>query len=428
MSEILSMYHGTNVSNLPTPSFVIKQDKFEENCKIMFDNVEQLSQITGKQIKFRPHVKTHKTAKGSFKQLGHGLISKPYDSILISTIKEAQGLLDYQTQSGKSYIKDVAFSLPACIPEYLIQLRDLSKRVEHLRIFVDHPTHLDNLVKFGKPTNDRKWSVFLKIDMGTHRAGVVTGSEDFHTMVQRLTSDPAVTECVEFYGIYAHAGHSYGSGNILEAHQLLLNEIKAVNDTAKRVQEVVSGFNVSKLILSVGATPTTNSLRIRDEPQLIDLVQNKLVATLEIHCGNYCLYDLQQVSTGCVSINEVSGYILGSIVSSYKDRRELLTNTGVMATARELSKIEGRGLCISLDKLSAKESYDVKWYLDRVSQEHGIMKPYGEKNNDTELLPIGSKFAVIPQHACIAMGQFPYYFVLDNNDNVLDVWIPYQKW
>lgn len=426
INDILSIYKGVNVEDLPTPSFIIKEDIFNQNCKLMLENVQELSKVTDTEIKFRPHVKTHKTAKGSFKQLGHGIIDTPYDSILISTIKEAEGLLNYQNMIHQNYVKDITFSLPACIPEILEQLQEISKRVDHLRIFVDNPEHIDNLIKFGKPKPDTKWSVFLKIDMGTKRAGVVPRSETFNEIIDKF-NDPKTLECVELFGVYAHAGHSYGSNNILEAHQLLLKEIQAVNETAKDIQELLPKFDASKLVLSVGATPTSNSLRIRDEPQIIDYIKNRLIAVLEIHCGNYCLYDLQQVSTGCVSKEEVSGFVLGSVVSSYKERNEILTNTGVMSLTREASRIKGFGLCVPFNELSSeKEEYNITWYVDRISQEHGILKPYFE--GDGLLLPIGSKMAIIPQHACITMGQFPYYFVLDTNNNVSDIWYPYQKW
>ena len=426
--DILSIYKGKNASQLPTPCFIINEAKFDQNCKIMIENIQELSHVTGKNIKFRPHVKTHKTAKGTLKQLGYGIIDKPFDSILISTFKEANGLLNYEKKLSKNYFKDITFTLPACVPEYLSQLQDIAKRVDNLRIFIDHPEHVDNLVKFGKPAANKKWSVFLKIDMGTKRAGVVPKSKTFSQIIEKFNNSE-VSECIELYGIYAHAGHSYSSKNILEAHQLLLEEIKSVNETALLIRDSIPNFDVSKLVLSVGATPTSNSLRLRDEPQLIHYIKNELVSSLEIHCGNYCLYDLQQVSTGCVSAEEVSGFVLGSVVSSYKERNEILTNTGVMSLTRELSKIKGYGLCILPHEIPVSEDkYTINWYIDRISQEHGILKPYNSKDVNITSLPIGSKVAIIPQHACIAMGQFPYYFVLDNNNNVVDVWYPYQKW
>ncbi|CCK71196.1 D-serine ammonia-lyase DSD1 KNAG_0G01380 [Huiozyma naganishii CBS 8797] len=425
MSDLLSIYKGVHFKELPTPSFVINERKFNENCIMMLENVEELRSATGKNVKFRAHIKTHKTAKGTFKQLGVGLVNNPTDSILISTVKEAQGLLDYEDKTGKDYVKDICFSLPACIPEYLESLVALSKMVDHLRIFVDCKEHLDNLVKFGRPQETKKWSVFLKIDMGTRRAGVVCHSKEFRQTLSRL-SDPEVLEVVQLYGIYAHAGHSYSLTSIIDSHKLLMDEIQAVNEAAVEIKKQLESLDVSKLVLSVGATPTSNSLRIRDEPLLIDFVQNKLIGTLEIHCGNYCLYDLQQLSTGCIKDYEIAGFVLGSVVSHYEERNEILTNTGVMALTRETSKYKGHGVCVKANEVLDSKPYNIDWYVDRVSQEHGILKPC--EGSTTEHFALGTKIAILPQHACIVMAQFPYYFVVDDNGMVTDVWLPFQKW
>lgn len=269
--------------------------------------------------------------------------------------------------------------------------------------------------------------------MGTHRAGLSTTSDEFHVLLKKFMT-PEVLDVAELFGFYAHAGHSYGVSDIINAHELLLDEITAVNEAAKMVCRLYPNINVKNLTLSVGATPTSNSLRMRDELILNEYIKTKLVASLEIHCGNYCVYDLQQLATGCINDFEVSGYVVGTVISSYNERNEMLTNTGVMALTRESSKYKGNGLCISLNDIFSKETYDVKWYVDRISQEHGILKPYKNPSstestvsNET-FLALGQKIAVLPQHACITMGQFPFYFILNDKGKVVDLWNPFQKW
>ncbi|CAB4252415.1 similar to Saccharomyces cerevisiae YGL196W DSD1 D-serine dehydratase (aka D-serine ammonia- lyase) [Maudiozyma barnettii] len=436
MSDLLSTYGGYDVKRLPTPCFLIVETKFDKNCRHMLERVNELERETNVPIKFRAHIKTHKTAKGTLKQLGVGLIETPKDSIVVSTIKEATELLNYQDKICKQYVKDICFGLPACVPEIIDQLNTLSGRVQNLRIFVDSVEHLDNLVKFGRSANDRKWSIFIKVDMGTQRAGLPTESAEFLELLKKLIT-PEVAEVADLYGFYAHAGHSYNVTNILDAHDLLLQEIKAVNEAAKMVRKLNPKINAIDLTLSVGATPTSNSLRIRDELEINEYIRDTLVGTLEIHCGNYCVYDLQQLSTNCINDFECSGYVLGTVLSSYKERHEMLTNAGVMALTRESSKFKGNGLCIHTDTILKDESYKIDWFIDRISQEHGILKQYhGQEdqefpNKKTPLKPLlnlGEKIAILPQHACITMGQFPHYFVLDNDNKVSDVWIPFQKW
>lgn len=95
MADILSIYKGRSIEDLPTPSFVIVENKFDQNCKHMLENVRELEKETNVSIKFRAHIKTHKTIKGTLKQLGVGILEKPKDAIVVSTIKEATELLNY---------------------------------------------------------------------------------------------------------------------------------------------------------------------------------------------------------------------------------------------------------------------------------------------------------------------------------------------
>lgn len=69
-------------------------------------------------------------------------------------------------------------------------------------------------------------------------------------------------------------------------------------------------------------------------------------------------------------------------MSSYKERNEILTNTGVMSLTREW--IKDYGLCILPYEMPILEDkYTINWYIDRISQKHGILKPYNSKNVNT---------------------------------------------
>ena len=341
-------------------------------------------------------------------------------------MKEAVELLDYQDRQCFNYIDDITYSLPCCVPEFIPLLSNLSKRVDNFQVFVDNIEHLENLKKFGKPASGKKWSVFIKVDMGTKRAGLAYDSSEFLNLLKKLTS-PELQEVIEPYGFYAHAGHSYSSTSINDTQTLLIEEVKAVNSAAKVLCSVDPKIDASKLTLSVGATPTSNSLKLNNKDTLLKLITAELIGKLEIHCGNYCMYDLQQVATGCVQDYELSGFVLGTVLSSYPSRGELLSNTGVMSLTREVSSIKGFGLCVDLEQVLKSEKFCREWYVARISQEHGILKTIGSWD-ETNALKLGTKFAVLPQHACITMGQFPYYFVVNSHGLVTDVWTPFQKW
>lgn len=424
METLPEMYLGQHVSKLPTPALVIDEEKFNANCNKMLGNILHLAEQTSHPILFRAHIKTHKTTEGTLRQLGfEGTPGKIRSkAVLVSTIKEANGILDFQEFLNKNFVDDIAFSLPSIIPETLESLSTLSTRVANLRIFIDNIEHLENLKKFGKPASGKKWSVFIKLDMGTHRAGLDIDSQEFFDILDKL-QEKDVQDVATLYGFYAHAGHSYGSKTIQEANGYLLDEIKAVNTAA----EIASSFvNPKALVLSVGATPTSNALSLTENKKIISYIKEEMVAPLEIHCGNYPCYDLQQYSTGCIKLEDISSFVLGSIISKYPKRNEALTNTGVLALARESSSTKGLGLSLELENyLSNRKDFKVSSYIDRVSQEHGILKPWnGKEGNWT----IGEKVAMLPQHACITMAQFPYYFVINTEGVVVDLWKPHQKW
>lgn len=429
MTDILSKYKNTHFTELPTPAFIINEDKFNLNCQAMLKSVNDLRLKTGKNILFRPHVKTHKTGQGTVRQLGHGVINhyeRNTGSILVSTFSEARGILDYQESLGEKYVDDIAFSIPVCIPQYMTRLANTANRVKTLRVFVDNEEHLNNLVEYGRLPGDKKWSLFVKLDMGTHRAGVVTESSEFQSLLKKILSKD-VKEVAELYGFYAHCGHSYHASSASQAYQYFEDELKAVNNAAKKVVDMDESLLAKSLVLSVGATPTTTAV-LHAKPDLTEYIRNELIGTLEVHCGNYCLYDLQQVSTGCVAPKNVAGFVLGSVLSSYPTRAEMLTDTGVLALSRETSTIAGFGYCINPDEiLNDKFTSKGEWYVDRLSQEHGILKPHAEVNCPN-LLKLGSKVTILPQHACITMAQFSYYFIVNKKGTVVDVWTPFQKW
>lgn len=423
-----SNYIGKDFLKLPTPCFVIDEAKFDANCLNMIRNVRELETASGKDIKFRPHVKTHKTIEGLAKQLGHGLVAvnETEDAIVFSTIKEAEGILDYQEESGNVLVRDICYSLPACIPEILERLDRLSTRASNLRVFVDNIEHLNSLLKFGPTSSGKKWSYFIKIDMGTHRAGLMNGTKELEELLSRASA-PEISEVAELYGFYAHAGHSYSVTNISEAHDLLVEEILAVNEAAKHYSSINPQADVSSFVLSVGATPTSGSLKLADQASLIEIIKNSLVGRLEIHCGNYCMYDLQQLSTGCVQDYEIAGFVLGSIVSVYRSRGEVLTNTGVLSLTRETSRFPGHGIVVDPGEILNNEHYEKKWFVEKVSQEHGKLKRLDE-NSKFSAPELGSKIAILPQHACIVAGCFNYYFVIDSKGIVTDVWRTIKGW
>ncbi|XBW36537.1 hypothetical protein QEN19_002113 [Hanseniaspora menglaensis] len=402
---------GLHVLDLPTPSFVVKESQINKNCAGIKKQVEELQSLNKCKVQFRPHLKTHKTKEGLLKQLQDGFTS----AVLVSTLAEAEYILNDPVVKDK--VDDICYTLPITRNAlFMKRLMKIESELADFRLFVDNLDQLHYLSKF-KPSKG-KWSIFLKIDVGTQRAGCVRLSDDFKSILAGLSE---FESSVKLYGIYAHAGHSYGFSSKEEIYKILVNELHETFASSELLK-----YHFKNLVLSIGSTPTIRS--IGPEQEIVDLMDQiaTLGFTLEIHCGNYCMLDLQQVSTGVSDINNIAGFVLGSVVSSYKDRNESLSNTGVIALTREKSSFKGHGLVFPAksfvennNKIESSETF----YIDRISQEHGIVK-----NSKGDLLDIGTQLVILPQHACIVASNYPYYAVINDDYIVTDLWVPCKGW
>lgn len=413
-AALVDKYVGLSVDDLPTPSYLIDRKKFQKNATKMLHSAHHL------QAAFRPHVKTHKTLDGTKLQLGVGNLTEfTTDRIVVSTLPEAWAL-EPLVQEG--LLKDVLFSLPV-VKSLLPELADLGSRVPHLRLMLDNAEQLDVLADFNKKfPGTKKWSIFVKINMGTNRAGLLNDTEFLNDTLKKALFDDDVKSSVDIYGFYCHAGHSYSSKDPSAAKKFLLEEIVHANKAAQLARDLDP--SLSELQISVGATPTAHVFENLTAAELEASV-GKLAGNLELHAGNYPCCDLQQISTGCVTSDDVSIRLLAEIVSTYPKRGdkgpgEQLINAGAIAMARESGPLPGHG------RIAEPKGYE-NWIVGRLSQEHGILVPL-EDDKTTKFIPYGTKVQIIPQHACITAANHPWYYVTDGGDKVVDIWIPAKFW
>lgn len=425
-SALLKQFGGKHYQALPTPSLVIKEPVVDNNISTLLNAVDAVNTAIDRKVKYRAHIKTHKTIEGSLKQLGYnvnGYCGPKYESIVVSTVREAYLIADYQDKTGERIVKDVVYGLPVAVHDILPEVIALTDKFARFTIFIDNVQHIDNVKEYITAhkevlPKDFRLSVYVKIDMGTHRAGVF-GKKDLDTF---LTKFIANKEYFDLYGFYAHGGHSYSADSMDSSKNVLMDEINAVNDAVATLYTMDASFKNQDLTISVGASPTIRAFQNTAAVEWEQLIQG-LNATLELHAGNYLISDLQQVATGTVSENDVSSFILGTVLSQYPGRNtsvgEILTNTGVLAMTKETShKFKGFG------QLPSDSKYGV-WYLSRLSQEHGILQPLGE---GCTMIPIGTKIEILLQHVCINMACFGFFFVIDAEGIVTDVWVPCRGW
>jgi D-serine deaminase-like pyridoxal phosphate-dependent protein len=249
-------------------------------------------------------------------------------------------------------------------------------------------------------SSKQPWNVFIKLDVGSRRAGVEANSAALNRLVERAQKSSAIS----IYGFYCHAGHSYGGRSRDEAEKTLNIEVSSVLAAAKLLP------SDRQLVISVGSTPTAHVV----ESLKASMPEN---IKLELHAGNFPCNDLQQVSTGLVTETQQSVSVAAEVCSVYPQRNEALVNAGVIALSREASAFSGFGRVVG----------SPAWGVVRLSQEHGILGTSEGRKVDEDF-KVGQKVQLWCNHACIAAAAFYVYYVVDEQGIVRDTWIPWKGW
>ena len=302
--------------------------------------------------------------------------------------------------------------------------------------------------------SDVQLGVFLKVDTGYHRAGINASSTQFRRLVETVISKTQ-NAMPMLQGLYSHAGQSYAGNSEDDAASGLIEELTGLEAALK----AISGSQVGKLILSVGATPTATAaqnLLTGSSPsaqQLRDvLARLQSQHSVELHAGVYPLLDCQQVATRArpsdgaagktfqpLSRTHIAIRTLVEVNSVYSERAkpEALISAGSLALGREPCKsYPGWGIVTpSLGNSKTQSVYDEQgnrtgWIVGKISQEHGILTWEGDREQCNPLA-IGDRISIWPNHACVAGAGFGWYLVVDSeqdDDVVVDVWVRWRGW
>lgn len=330
----------------------------------------------------------------------------------MSTVREAEAL---EPLVREGVVRDILYGLPLP-PSALPRLAALRSRNPGLAVtlLVDHPAQL--------PRDGGAWGVFVKLDNGYQRAGVLPESQELKTLVAAIRE----TEGVRLVGFYSHAGHSYASGSYAESVRFLVRELETVLSGAEGAGGVEEG-----LVLSVGATPTALAAGW-DVAELLGRAGDRW--SVELHAGVYALMDLQQLAPrppGC-GLADVALTVMAEVASVYGSRGEALVALGSTGLGREPGGAAGgfpgwglvSGWTAGGEWTGAERG---GWIVGRISQEHAVLVGDGECAERMELA-VGQKVRVWPQHACIAGNGHGWYFVTEDGVTVSDIWVRWRGW
>ncbi|KAL7415941.1 putative serine dehydratase domain-containing protein [Mrakia frigida] len=412
---------GLKLNQLRTPALIIDRSRFAENCAKMHDKAKAFGSS------FRAHVKSHKTMEGTRLQLVSS--SGKSSTTIVSTMQELWQLLPLFEEGIAT---DVLYALP--LP--LTLLSDLSSFQDRitpfggqLLIMIDHPDQVKGLEEFEKvaaldPSYESKFKCFVKVNQGGNRAGIIPSDEVLPALISTILASPVL----KLFGFYCHAGNAYASTCCEDAHSYLETEVECADGAGRMATSLLaelspslqSKYKDTRWVLSVGSTPTAHSAGTEEDGK-----RAELSGDLELHAGNYPLLDLQQLSTGLATLPSVGCSVISTVISSYDLRSEKMCDAGCIAMSKDVGPEKGLGRVLNLDETTTG------WRLGRVSQEHGLLVK-NDKEGEAKALEIGQKIRIVPQHACITLAAYPFYYIVDSSeedaDTVVDVWVPWKGW
>ena len=375
-----------NLTELNTPSLVLERSRLERNLASMS------TRVSGHGVDLRPHLKTAKSAEvARLATAGHS------GAITVSTLDEAA----YFARNG---FRDITYAV-GIVPSKLGEVAALQRGGARISVVVDSVEVARAIA--AAPSFDPPLRVFIEIDSGLRRAGVVAGDPALIEIARALGAGPGV----ELRGVLTHAGHSYACRAVAEIEAIAEDERLAVVSAATRLRE--SGFECP--VVSVGSTPTARFGRRFD-------------GVTEARPGVYMFYDLFQVGLGCCGHDDVAVTVLASVIGHRRDDGIVLIDAGGLALSQDrstASQTEDTGYGLVFDAAGRHRYEGLR--VARVNQEHGII----EGTNGAvpfDALSIGERVRVMPNHVCMTAAAYDRYHVADGGAEVVAVWDRTQGW
>jgi D-serine deaminase-like pyridoxal phosphate-dependent protein len=347
-----------------TPSMVVDEE-------ILHTNIAEMASLAASLgVKLRPHIKTHKTPEIARLQIGAGAIG-----VTCAKIGEAEVMVD-------AGIDDVLLAYPT-VGE--IKIRRLMSLMERARMIVALDSReAAEALSDALAAEDRILDVYVEVDTGQHRAGVLAG-EDAVGLALDLARMPAL----RLLGVMSHEGHA-NSQPPETIEQVALDAGQKLVDTAEQIRR--KGVDIS--VVSVGSTPAA-------------AYTPTVHGVTEMRPGTYVFKDTTAFRYGIYGPERCAARILATVVSHPAPDR-CVVDAGSKTLALDMSKGHpGHGYIIGHPNA----------IIEKLSEEHGVVVLPPED----EQVAIGDKVEIIPNHICPSVNLMDELMVVRNGE-VIDTW------
>ncbi len=369
------------ISELETPRLVLDAGRMEANAERLKSRLPHLG------VRLRAHVKTCKSI-----EVARCLMETPAGPITVSTLKEAGQFLEHG-------VTDILYAV-GIAPGKLDHVAALRERGADLAIVVDS-------VEAAQAVAARQAAipVLIEIDCDGHRAGVKPGHPGLVDIARALAKG------ARLLGVMTHAGGSYDCRSTEAIADMAEKERAAVVKSAAVLRS--AGF--ASPVVSVGSTPTATFAR-------------SLEGVTEVRAGVFVFHDLVMAGLGVCSVDDIALTVLATVIGHQRDKGWIVTDAGWMAMSRDrgtASQAVDQGYGLVCDE-AGRAFGDL--IVSEANQEHGIVSRRDGTPLDTARFPIGTRFRILPNHACATGAQHDAYHVVRGGPEIIDRWPRFGGW
>ena len=317
-------------------------------------------------LKWRPHIKTHKSRELARLQIDAGATG-----ITVATLREAEVM--------STVTQDLLLAYPPVGAPKLQRLTQLPRELD-LKVALDSAQVLEPLAA-AAASADRQVGILIERDVGLGRVGVQSVEE-----VVQLAELSQELDGVDFRGLMFYPG------------QIRMAEVEQdvhVREVAALVEEMTMALDAVGLvpeIISGGSTPTLWR-------------SHNYGGINEIRSGSSIFFDLEALRVGVASHEDLAYTVLTTVVSTAV-QGSAVVDAGSKALSKEVRSVEGDfGVLFDRPEITVKA----------LNEEHGVLDL-----SRTDWEPtIGDQVRIIPNHVCVSVNLQDSLLAQDGNAHVM---------
>ena len=351
--------------DLNTPVLVVEDDALSRNIARM----AALAAARG--MRLRPHAKTHKSVDIARRQVAAGAVG-----VCCAKLGEAEAL-------AAGGIEGLHVTSPVVAAPGLARLGELNKTSLRLSVVADDPSNVDALAKIATP--ERPLGVFVDIDPGIHRTGVVS-AEKAVEVAKRIQGHAAL----RYEGVQMYCGREQHIESYAERRAAIVERM----DYLKTILAALAAAGAGPAVVTGGGTGTHE----------IDL---ELGVLNELQVGSYIFMDDQYAACELTADGQAPF------------ERSLFVETRVVsANSPGLVTLDGGFKAFATEgKPPTPAAGAPQGAIFFMGDEHSALVAPGVE----QLLAIGDMVRLNPPHCDPTVEHYESYHLL-RGDTLVDIW------